>query len=38
VLLIVALALTTGEGEDGHADDGEPDLDGPGNGHGVMTD
>ena len=38
VLLVVALALTTGEGEDGHADDGEPDLDGPGKGHGVMTD
>jgi hypothetical protein len=37
VLLVVALALTTGEGEGGHADDGEPDLDGPGSGHGVTT-
>jgi hypothetical protein len=37
VLLIVPLTLATGEGEDGHADDGEPDLDGPGEGHGGMT-
>ena len=37
VLLMIALTLAAGEGEDGHADDGESDLDGPGNGHGVMT-
>jgi len=34
---VVATAFAAGEGEYGHADDDEPDLNGPGNGHGVTT-
>jgi hypothetical protein len=37
VLLVIALPLAAGEGEDGHTDDGEPYLDDTGKGHGVTT-
>jgi hypothetical protein len=37
VLLIVALALTAGEDQDGQDDERGHDLDGPGKGHGVVT-